>query len=240
MPWCLEEILLLKNILTKLFTSQSIKSWKIHWSLIWFSKVFVRVFCALINLFALKLLQMLPDSAEPLSICTVQAVPGLPKRHLREQKPCPTHTWQGTTTQQHAANEVHELISNPSTMCAAGTQVVPKASANYATVTGREIPRLKCVVIFVHLLFASSLLHWCQCPYGFRTRCSAHYCAQYSEFKRVTDMMKLAKMRLLIWAVWSDLLISMAEVPKQTAKGSHKSVPYHPILTLCTLVTSNG
>lgn len=238
MPRYLEEILLLKNLLTKLFTSQSIKSWKIPWSLMWFLNAFVRVSCALINRFVLKLLQMPQTqlSHYRVSVCsTAQAVPGLPKRHLREQRPCPTHTWQGTTTQQQAANEVHQLISNPSTMCAAGTQVVSKASANYATVTGREIPRLKFVVIFVHLLFASSPASLVSMPLWMQDKVLSPFRAQYSEFKRVTDMMKLAKTRLLIWES-----LSMAGVPKQTAKGSHKSVPCHLILTLCTLVTSDG
>lgn len=102
---------------------------------------------------------MPPDSAEPLQIQCLQQSPGsaqgCPKGtwHSRGYVP---HTWQGITTHKHGANEIPELISNPSTMCAQGTQVVSKASANYATVTGREIQRLKCVIVFFHLLLASS------------------------------------------------------------------------------------
>lgn len=198
MPHLLEEILVLKSMLTKLFTSQTINPLKIHWSLIWFSKVFIRVSCALINLFVLELLQRSPDSAEPLQVQRCQQSPGLPKRPLTEQRP--SHpTWQGTTTQQLGANEVHQLINNSGTMCAVGTQVVFKASANYTIVTGREIPRLKCVVIFVHLLFASSPASLLSMPLWTQDRVLNLFHAQYSEFKRVRDMMKLAKMlRLLI------------------------------------------
>lgn len=204
-PHCLEEILLLKNILTKLSTSQSLKSLKTHWSHIWFSKVFVRVSCALTNLLVLKLLQPPPDSAEPLQVQCLQQSPGsaqgCPKGTWESRGHVP-NTWQGTTTttQQRGANEVHELTSNCSTTCAAGTQVVFKASANYATVTRREIPRLKRVVIFFHLLFVSSPASLVSMSLWMQDKVLNPFHAQYYEFKRVTDMMKLAKMlRLLIW-----------------------------------------
>lgn len=77
--------------------------------------------------------------------------------------------------------------------------MVFKASANYATVTGRGIPRLKCVVIFVHLLFASSPASLISMPLQMQDKALNPFCAQYSKFKRVRDMMKLAKMlRLLV------------------------------------------
>lgn len=51
---------------------------------------------------------------------------------------------------------VCKLISTPIAVSAVKTQVAFKASAKYSTLTSTEIPRLNCVVIFVHLLLASA------------------------------------------------------------------------------------
>ena len=62
---------------------------------------------------------------------------------------------------------VGDLVSTPVATCAVKTQVAFKASAKYSTVTSTEIPRLNCVVVFVHLLLASAPTSSCvnlQCP----------------------------------------------------------------------------
>lgn len=110
-------------------------------------------------------------------------------------------------------------------MCS-GAQVVFKASAKDTTLTGREIPRLKCVVILVHLLFSSSPASVVSMPLQTQDKVMNPFCAQYSEFKRVTDMMKLAKMlRLLI----SESLWRAGAFPVQNKQPREVINQFHTI-----------
>ena len=130
-----------------------------------FSKIFVWFFHASLNLFVLKLLQMSPNSASTTAgrvptgkhrQCTV-----LPKKAVRTRTSNRAKVHAAAWLVEHHPNSgkqmsVYELISTPVATCAVKTQVAFKASAKYCTVTSTEIPRLNCVVVFVHPLLASA------------------------------------------------------------------------------------